>query len=895
MARFRRFVFPFARPALAHNPFLSVQRSQSAVSCQASLKWAFVLSAGSLPIWNVPLLQAAAPSAPLIWFPNVPGTLSPGKAPAHGALRQVGWHGRGPSAHDPFPTRSRKDLSPGRPQAGRGRSQGAPSGPHRSRTLSGGTDSIKISTRRVVSHGAEEVVNRQMINQFVAGTNPLEVLALTSPGASFASGDPSGMDTSTNTFYLRGFNLTQLGVTVDDIPMGSQMFANVGGATATQLFIQENISRLEASQGAGALDTPSSQTLGGVLRYTTSDPSDHFGTRISQQFGSFNGFRTFARIDSGKLNDTGTKFYGSFLRSDHNLWAGYGYQKAWLGNFKLVQPLSDIGKLTYSFDYSDFSDYSPLGLTKNMERVLGYHAHNFKPDYHKATQWAQCVVTGCMPPGSAGLTPDEVSDVGYQGGQIQRAYLNALKIEVRLFPNVRATTLGYGQVANAWYGGTQPGIVTPEGFPMAEFAQHPNMRRIGFTQTFDIQAGRTNAVKTGLWYQNDYMQTWNDLFADGPAGAHSMFHHLHNDRAAHWAEDRTNTNTFQFFLQDRWTILPGMTFLAGFRSLTQTTAGGTRHDWSSQLTRQGWGLFYSHPANGSLTAAAAFLPHFSYDWRFGADRAHEVYWDIAENMRAYDYNVQFSSNTPWSGLGTASGASGQQVFNQQKSRLKPERTWNYVVGYRYTSAFLTAGVDYYHTDYINRLGGLTSGSALNPVRAYLNLGNETMNGADVVVTVHPLQALGLAKDRWGDVGLTNSFSYNHAAYQNKALPTSNGPLNIKGKLQVFYPQYMYKMNLNYRYRHLTANFNVTYSSSRPLTYTNDTRVPGYWTSELTGTYDFGGLGFARDFQARFGITNLFGGKYFSGIHGGAALTGDDNPILYPAAPRAFFGAVEARF
>lgn len=760
-------------------------------------------------------------------------------------------------------------------------------------SVEGGNEAMKISSHRAVAHGAEEVVNRKTLDSFVTGTNPLEVLALTTPGASFGSADPSGMDTATNIFYLRGYNLTQLGVTVDGIPMGNQMFANVGGTTATQLYIQENISSLVASQGAGALDTPSSQTLGGTLTYTTSDPSDHFGVKVDQQFGSFNGYRTFARIDSGVLNETGTKFYGSFLRSDHNLWAGDGYQKAWVGNFKLVQPVSDVGKLTYSFDYSDFDDYQPLGLTNNMEHVLGYHAHNFKPDYKKATQWAQCVVTGCRPPGSAGLTDDEISDVGYQSGQTQRAYLTALKGEFQLGPNVRSTTLGYGQVANAWYGGSQPGFVTPAGFPMSEFVQHPNMRRIGFTQNFDIQAGKHNAIKTGLWYQNDYMQTWNNLIADTPAGAHSMFHQLHNEDMTHWAQDMTNTNTFQFYAQDTWTIIHNMNLLAGFRSLTQTTTGGTKWDHSKQLAAQGWKLPYSHAANGSMTAADAFLPHFNFNYRFA--QHHEVYWDIAENMRAYDYNVQFSSNTPWSGLGTAKGASGQQVFDQSKSKLKPERTWNYVVGYRYSSDLLTAGVDYYHTDYYNRLGGITSGSATNPLRAYLNLGRESMDGVDVIATVHPLKGFGLDVDRWGDVALTNSFSYNHDTYENSHLATSNGPLNIKGKLQVYYPEFMYKMNLHYRRGPLNANFNTTYSSARYLTYTNDTKTPGYWTSELTGAYDFGKLGYVQNFQAKFGVTNLFGLKYASGIHGGAALAGDNNPVLYMAAPRAFFGSIEAAF
>ncbi|QDH13036.1 TonB-dependent receptor [Formicincola oecophyllae] len=762
--------------------------------------------------------------------------------------------------------------------------------------VKGSLEALHIGGRHKALTGSENVINRKVLDDFVTGTNPLQALALTTPGTNFTSADGFGMDTASDTFYLRGFNLTQLGVTLDGIPMGNQMFANVGGASVNQLAIQEDIASLAVSQGAGALDTPSAQTLGGVLTYKTVDPTNKFKADISQQFASFSGYRTFIRLNSGVLNDTGTKFYAAFNRTDQNLWAGYGYQKEYVGNFKLVQPVADVGKLTFNFDYSDFDQYNALEMTNNMEHVLGYKGSYFKPNYRKAVNWANCVAFNPSCSGAAvgapGLSGDEVSDEAYQSGQIQRAYLTGLKGEFQLAPNVRSTTLGYGQVANAWYGGTMPGFVTPAQFPMAEFRQHPDMRRIGFTQNFDIQAGKRNAIKTGLWYQNDFMETYNDLQADTPSGPLSMMHHLHKSNDQHWAKDMTNTNTFQFYLQDTFTITKGMTFLAGFRSLTQTTTGGTKWDHSAQLARQGWQLPYSHAANGSLTAAAAFLPHFSYNYHFLKN--HELYADIAENMRAYDYNVQFGSSTPWSGLGSRS-ISGQKVFEQNKKSLKPERTWTYLVGYRYTSPVLNAAVDYYHVDYQNRLGPITSGSITNPVSSYQNLGKETMNGVDLIGTIHPLRLFDVDSDTWGDVALTNSFSYNNATYQNSHLPLATGAVNIKGKQQVYYPKFMYKMNLHYRWHRLSANFNTTYSSARNLTYTNDVKTPGFWSSELTGAYDFGRVGFVNNFQARFGVTNLFGQHYAGGIHGAAAIRGDDNPVLFMAAPREFFGTVAAQF
>ncbi|GAL98941.1 hypothetical protein AA0312_1086 [Acetobacter tropicalis NRIC 0312] len=191
--------------------------------------------------------------------------------------------------------------------------------------LSKDSEEVNVSTRRVASHGAEVTVSRKVMDRFVEGTNPMQILAQTTPGANFTSTDAFGLDTYANTFYVRGFNQMQIGATLDGIPLGTQGFLNTNGVSITQAMIQDDIGGMSMSQGAGALDSFSAQNLGGAMTYTSSDPKDKAGGKVSQTFGSYNAFRTYGRVDSGILNSTGTKFYASFARTKSDLWKGQGW------------------------------------------------------------------------------------------------------------------------------------------------------------------------------------------------------------------------------------------------------------------------------------------------------------------------------------------------------------------------------------------------------------------------------------------------------------------------------------------------------------------------------------------------------------------------------------------
>ncbi|KMQ93643.1 hypothetical protein RF55_6246 [Lasius niger] len=693
--------------------------------------------------------------------------------------------------------------------------------------------------------------------------------------------------------------------------MGDQTFA-APGAAVTQVVIQENLASISASQGAGALDMPSSQTLGGSITYASLDPSDIFHISIGQQFGSFNGYRTFGRWDSGRLNHTGTKFQASFLRNSDDLWTdsitqrgggrGGGFQRQEVMNFKAVQPVSHFGKLSLTSLWEDSPQYAYPQNTAHMLGSLGYGDSNFYPDYNKAKQWANACQTGDLSGLPQGVSKDDACNLSYQNSAVTRVYLEALRGDFQLSPSVKFSTIAYGQVTDYWTGQANPTLQTPAqggsgAVDMAGLNQHFKGRRVGVTQNFGFTLGHHNHLKTGIWYENNRWHQPDLLSPYGPNTPVNNVFNLTNSDGMIADQTRFTTNTFQFYIENAFKPTRNMTFTYGFKSLVQTTKGGMTYRASDEALDQ-WGMEENsyRPVYGRLTSSNAFLPHFNYDWHFLPK--HEFYFDVAENMRPFE-----PGGEAWSSeLGSsASLGSAQQAFDEEKKTLRPERTWNYVVGYRYQSKPFSLGLDYYHTDYIGRLGTVTTGSSVNTnvSSSLANLGGEKMDGVDLIGVAH-LSSIFRLPASLGKLDFMNSFSYDHAVYENDAIPTEDGPVSIKGVQQVYYPRYMYKTNVHYLNGRFGWDLNVNYNSAQNVTYTGDLKIPSYWSSEFTGYYLLGRRGKQNNVKLSFGVTNLFGQQYLTAggetnltAQGAGNNAGTAN--LTWAAPRSFFGAVNVDF
>ncbi|TCS30699.1 iron complex outermembrane receptor protein [Acidomonas methanolica] len=723
----------------------------------------------------------------------------------------------------------------------------------------------------VIGRGATrqvQTMTASMMAQSVPGTNPLKLLG-SMPGISYNSADPLGIDLWSQSFLMRGFSQDQLGFTLDGMPLGLQSYGSAQGLNVINAISQQNIQSIDVSQGAGAVNVPSSSNLGGVVQFHSIDPADTFGGKVSQTFGSYDSYLTFVRIDSGRLNRSGTKFFVSYSRGDEQKWKGSGSQFLQQVNTKLVQPFGESTKLTAFFDWDQATadTYADLSL-ENLHK-LGSRVSYYYPDYaaaYRTALYGAGLPGGALPAGYNRVS-DPVDASYYDGPATSHDYFGGATLRTDLTSHLNWTTTLYGQGKgfNAYW--TNPYIASPSGAPLAEQDNGSLSQRGGLTSDFVYTIAR-NKIDVGVWYEHGAYEPFYTFYNEPVLGEGAPLNprnSLPPAFAEAWRLHYVN-DTVQTHLQDTVTILPNLRINAGFRSLLFK---GTSNVLENDPAYSG-----GTPPSGTLRNDAAFLPQFSINYR--VTHRQELFFDFSKNMRVFP-EAGYNQASPW-------GSATQAIFNEEKNSLKPETDYVFEGGYRYNSPIVTGLLTLYHTDFHNRLASVTEGNLVNIESLLRNVGNVEMNGVDGTLTLRPVDGL----------SLTNSISYNSSKYGSNLM--ENGTFyDLKGKQEVNYPKLMYKTNLSYQYKGAFAHIDVIYMGKRYLSYTNDTHVPSYWLANLGAGYHFGKFGFLKNVTASFNIYNLFNTVYISNMgESGNPLSGDYQSFQI-GAPREFFGTISAGF
>lgn len=779
-------------------------------------------------------------------------------------------------------------------------------------------EALDVMGSRHVSHGAETSVTRAMMESQVAGTNILKSVGQL-PGVSFSSSDPLGLDTWGTSVYVRGFFQDSIGMTLDGVPLNDQTYTSVNGINIADAWISDDISGVETSQGAGGVDLPGNSSLGGTMRFHTSDPKQKAGAKVSQVFGSYGTLRTYVRADSGALNQTGTKFYVAYQRSDERKYDAPTTGFMQTVNGKFVQPIGNDSSITAAFNWNDAEVWGYADKSLSILKNAGWRTESWAPNYkggYNASEYTyvnsglvnytgpgtynvggQNVIfpAGTSPtiPASWALTDQGAETAFYDAGQATQDFLGHINADLALTDHLRWNTVFYGAAfdGHATYGApTTPSPGT--GAPLSEEVWQPSYQRFGFTSAFTWRIGH-HTINAGGWYENNSQRAdlfwYNEpVYGQGAPLKTVGPYTTYGPAFQQGYGFKWNTNTFQFHVMDTWRPLDGLTVTYGFRSMLQTTSGGAYY--GNADAGYGSGVGYGSVSglpNGSMTSAAAFLPAVNLDYRFG--HGHEVYFDFAENMRPFMVAPSGAEVSPWA-------VSSQDTFKSLQHSLPNERDFTYVVGYRYTSRKIQASVDGYHTDAYNRLISASVGSLNNPVTSVVNSKHATMWGTDASLTLQPFEGLarGLA---W-----TNSISYNHFTYgDNVNICPLDGVCDIKGKQMLAYPALMYKTSLSYEYKGASAHLDVNYYGKRYFSYMNDTSIAPYWMANLGAKYRFGNLSVLKNVTLAFEVYNLFNQKYIAMMGengfpiGGQSGDGGDYQSLERGAVREYFGTISAEY
>ncbi|GBR46768.1 TonB-dependent receptor [Neokomagataea thailandica] len=758
-------------------------------------------------------------------------------------------------------------------------------------------ESISVSTHHR-AHGNQVTLSHHLLEQQVAGTNPLKTLAQI-PGVQFQSDDPQGIDTYSVQLFVHGFVQNEIGMTLDGIPLGEPTFRNYNGLNPLQAVSSENVERIDVTQGAGAESAASTNNLGGSINYVVSRPHDHTGGTIAQTFGSNALYHSFFRFDSGRLNPTGTRFFVSYMRNQTGKWKGGGDQFMQQVNARIVQPVRSSSEISAYFNWDalnmvNYQDYTPNWLQNN-----GPNLDNF---YGLPNAWTNAynASRGIFPAGYNNIA--DPKDISYYESTASSADLfGGITADLALTDRLRWKTTfygheetGHGTYASPYACKDPSAIRCPasadtlqlNGGRIFEQVRRPYVERFGGTTALEYTLNH-HAISAGLWYENNRYDTralgyQEPILGEGnpinPFGSYAGIPYR-----TLWHQSY-NTNTFSAYVQDTYHIRPSLTLHAGFKSLLNTTHVGDASNWALRFPAQ--------TSGESLTTASAFLPHLSADWNFLPQ--HELFVDISENIHAYPQSGYNSSNAPL--------AVSQAAYNSIRGTLRPETAWTFAGGYRYNGSWAQANVYGYHTNFRNRLQQIlaspTGGSLLtNTTATVQNVGGVTMNGVDAGLTLTPLRGL----------SFFNSISYNHAVYDQNIL--SSGTLyHTKGQQVVGYPSFMYKTRLAYNWKNLETFIDAQYYSARSFDYVGDYKIAPYWMSDLGVSYTLHNIALGGSRSPRvnrmlfsFNIYNLANTTYVSTMgQNGFTMNNQDgaafnNQSILIGAPRQFFGSVRAEF
>lgn len=722
-------------------------------------------------------------------------------------------------------------------------------------------------TRQVQTVGGEE------LQLEVAGASPLKLVEKL-PNVNLQSADPFGAYEWAARISIRSFNQNQLGFTLDDVPLGDMTYGNHNGLHISRAISGENVGQVELAQGAGALETASANNLGGTLKFISRDPLTEFGGLAAVTAGSDSTYRGVLRLESGEL-PSGARGYLSYSYNTADKWKGVGEQRQQQINFKVVQPIGE-GSLTAWINGSKRRENDYQDLSLGMIRRLGSDWDNVSGNWAQAVQIAEIGNNR----GDTGVTPrfpsfgttypapiTSVDDAYFDAAGLRDDVIGAITLALPLNEavDIKATVYGHDNKGQGlWFTPYVPspnyGVAgaTSNDAPISIRTTEYDLQRYGVVAGGTLTLG-AHAINAGVWYEdNSFNQARRFYGLNRAAPQRDSLKMQTGAFFTQWEYDFTTTS-WQFHVQDTWTVSDVLAINFGFKSLSVENEAKT---------------LVGANKTGKIEAKEEFLPQAGV--RFDLSEDSQLFASFARSMRAF----------PSSGTSGPFSAS-QAGFDAIKGKLKPEISDTFEAGWRYKTPDFQGVLALYHVKFKDRLFAVPVGSGIvgNP-SALSNVGGVTAQG---------FEAAG-SWDFAPDWSLFASYAYNDSTYDDDTRD-GNGLVVARtaGKTTVDTPENLLKAELSYDNGALFGRVSLSYLSSRFFTYENDQSVPSQTLAEFTAGYRFSGSPLLDGLELQLNVTNLFDEDYISTINSnGFPLRGDSQTLL-AGAPRQVFVSLRKTF
>ena len=213
-------------------------------------------------------------------------------------------------------------------------------------------EDIVVTGQKTVTTGIEmsnapkarAVVTQDYIEHTVPGQSIFNAINLV-PGVNYVASDPYGGNGGT--IRIRGFDQSRIAFTFDGLPLND---AGNYAIYSAQQVDPELVQSVNVSFGSTDVDTPTASASGGTVNYRTIMPTEKLSAMGVYSHGRGNMNRVFGLINTGNLNESGTRAWVSASNQRYNLF-----------------PFSIVRKSQYNARI-----YQPLGAGKDFVSLAGF-------------------------------------------------------------------------------------------------------------------------------------------------------------------------------------------------------------------------------------------------------------------------------------------------------------------------------------------------------------------------------------------------------------------------------------------------------------------------------------------------------------------------------------------
>lgn len=713
----------------------------------------------------------------------------------------------------------------------------------------------------------------------VPGTSPLKAIERL-PGVSFQSSDSQGNYEWSTRVVLRGFSQSQLGFTLDGVPLGDMSYGNHNGLHISRAIISENLGRVDVAQGSGSLGTASSSNLGGTLQFVSRRPSEDFGVDVAGVFGSEQTFRGFLRLDSGALGSAGTRLSASYADQQGDHWKGWGDLNSRQLNLNLYHP-ADRGSISAFLNLSERREKDQQDMSLEQIGRLGRNWDNVINDY--ATAVTNAAIYQANPDGDCPQLGGGDGSNAYVGGWscIDDAYydsttlrddvIGGVTVDYPLSDRLSVSMSGYFHDNRGMGGWWTPFVPTVAGArdqsvavianpsPISVRTTEYDIERFGFFGSGQYVLG-DHTLAAGFWVEdNHFVQARRFYGLSRTESIAEPYEFYENPFRTQW-EYAFDTRSVMAWVQDTWDVTDAVTVNFGFKSLSVENVAST---------------IIGDNKTGSIKAEDTFLPQVGMTWDVTPN--HELFASYSENIRAYE-----SSATGGPFSASAAG------FRALQRTIRPESSASLEAGWRFRFDRFQGALALYDVKFENRLLSVAIGSPI------LGLGNGIQNVGSVTSRGFEIAGLWTFTD---EVSGFVSYSYNDSTYDNDVRDGAGALVAATaGKTLVNIPNILARAELSYDNGALFTTLAAAYTGERYSTYLNDESVDAFLLGEFTAGYRFtSGASWLTGTEVQLNVINLLNTDYIATVGSGGFQNSAGRQTFLPGAPRQVFVSLRRRF